>query len=259
MDGVFYSEISDTRIGWLNTLISTLDTAGELVNIDSLSITSTAGYTDASNKHKNAIQDIGFVGVNQYLAAITNIDFDGYHPAGLLDADRIATPVPSLLADKSDLMTDFISGVWLGANAVGATTISAQRGVRESASGGIILIRQNGSSQIEVFAASGSGLVNGAETRPANGFYGTVRDGGNIRLVKNDTVVASSSVAAVAMSPGTNIRTQSAANYNNNGTIQFRWAGLMKAHIFAKYTTMNKTTVMNAMTTFLNDWLTSAT
>lgn len=256
MDGVFYSPISTTRVGWLNTLITTLDTAGELVNIDSLTITSTAGYTDASNKHKNAIQDIGFVGVNQYLAAIANIDYDGYHPAGLLDTDRIAAPVPSLLADKSNLSNDFISGAWLGANAVAASTTSAQFGVRESAAGGIILIRQI-ASQIEVFAASGSGLLDGTETRPANAFYGAVRDAGNVRLVKNDTVVASAAIAAVAMSPGTNIRTLSGANYNNNGTIQFRWAGVMKARIFAKYTTMNKTTVMNAMNTFLTDWLTN--
>lgn len=257
MAGVYYNRISTTRIGWLSTLATTLDSAGELENIDSLSFHSTAGYTDATNKHKNSFQDIGFIATNQTIAPVAQFDYDGFHPAGLSDSDRIACAIPSLLADKSNLSNDFISGIWLGANLVAATTAAAQHLVRESAAGGIIGIHQNGSSQIGAFAASGAGTYDGTETRPANGFYAAVRDGGTQRLFKNSTQVDSDVVAAVAMNPGANLRSYSVANWNNNGTIQQRWAGTVKATMFAKYTTMNLSTVVGAVDTFLADWLTS--
>lgn len=257
MTGVFYSRISETRMGWLNTFIETLDGAGELENIDSLEITSTAGYTDVSNQHKNAVQDLGFLSVNAYGSAISHVTYAGYQTAGLLDSDRISAAPLTLLADKANLSNDFIFWISMGANLVGATTTSCQHGVRESASGGIVMIRQTGSSTIGIFGASTTELTNGAETRPANGFYGAVRDGGNQRLIKNDTVVASSAVAAVALSPGTAIRSATLSNYNNNGTIANRFAGVFYARGFGKYTTMNKTTFVNALNTFLADWLTN--
>lgn len=257
MAGVYYNRISTTRIGWLSTLATTLDSAGELENIDSLSFHSTAGYTDATNKHKNSFQDIGFIATNQTVAAVAQFDFDGFHAAGLSDSDRIACAIPSLLADKSNLSNDFISGIWLGANLVAATTAAAQHLVRESAAGGIIGIQQTGLSTIAAFAASGAGTTDGTETRPANAFYAAVRDGGTQRLFKNSTQVDSDVVAAVAMNPGANLRSYSVANYNNNGTIQQRWAGVAKATMFAKYTTMNLSTVVGAVDTFLADWLTN--
>jgi hypothetical protein len=255
--GTFYNRISSTRIGWINTLVNTLESGGDLEWIDSFQVTSTAGYTDATNKHKNAMQDLGFIANNQILAAVGQFSETGFNPSGLVDSDRIACTPLSLLADKADLTSDFITGFWMGSNAVGATTASAQHLVRESPAGGIAGIHQNGSSQIVAYATSGAGVADGTETRPANAFYGAVRDGGNVRLVKNSTVVASSAIAYNALNPGSSIRTFSIANYNNNGTIQQRWAGNFKAQMVANYTNINLADVVPAVDTFLADWLTN--
>jgi hypothetical protein len=255
--GIFYSKISATRVGWLNTYLTALDSNGDLELIDQLSITSTAGYTDATNKYKNAIQDIGFISSNQCFAAVANFDYDGYHPQGLIDTDRIGSSPLTLIADKINLSTNFQVGIFLGSNAVGATTASAQRLVRESVAGALAGIRQNGSNQIEVYAASASPTTDGTETRPANGYYAAVRDGANQKLVKNTTEVDSDPTAATAFSPGSNVRGLPAPDYNNNGTIQNRWAGVIKATIIADYQNIDQANVVNSTNAFLADWLTN--
>lgn len=258
MVGVFYNRISSTRIGWLDTFITTLNTAGELQNIDSFEICSNAGYTDGTNFWKNAIQDLGFISSNgNPNGGSAIIDHEGFKPAGLADIDRLQHTPFTLLCDKALAATDFIYGVFLGSNAVAATVTAAQQGSRESAAGAIVLIRQTGVSTIGIFAGSATALTDGTETRPANAFYGAVRDGGNQRLVREDVVVTSAAAAATAFSPGATPRLIHSANYNSDGSIQTRWAGVYKARVLAKYTTMNKTTFINACNGFFSDWLTN--
>lgn len=256
--GAMYSRISTTRMGYLDTLLT--DLGSEFQNMDSLQFTTTAGYTDASNKHKNALTDLGFINVPSILSAASQFSHDGWSPAGLVDSDRIAVTPISLLADKALLDSDALFGLYITLNIVAATTASSLHAVRESASGAIYMVRQTGSSTVGIVAGCGVELTNGTDTRPtADHFWGAARDGGNQRLIKDATVVASAAQAATAMSPGTNVRSLSVGNYNNNGTIQQRWAGKVTWRILAKYTTMDKTAVMNAMSSFMTNWLQNIT
>jgi hypothetical protein len=256
--GAMYSRISETRMNYLDTLIS--DLGGEFENIDSLEFTTTAGYTDVTNKHKNALPDIGFINVNSILSPVAQFSYDGWSPAGLVDSDRIAVAPLSLIADKALLDSDALFGLYITANAVGATTASSLHAVRESASGAIYMVRQTGSSTVGIVAGCGVEMTNGTDTRPtADHFWGAARDSGNQMIIKDASIVATSAQAATTMSPGSNVRSCSLGNYNNNGTIQQRWAGKVTWRILAKYSTMNKTTVMNAMSSFMTNWLQNIT
>lgn len=255
--GLYYNRISANRMGWINTLFNAWEAAGYLDDIDYYNVSSTAGFDNAgTDGWKNAIQDFGFVSVNSYPAPTDNVTYDGFKPEGSLDGDRMSLSPPTLIVNFADLSTDFLFGIHVSLNAVGATTNATQGGVRESAAGGIILIRQTGSSAIGVFAASTVETTNNTETRPTNGIYMAGRNGGTQELWKGATLVDSDPVAYVAPNPGANIRGMAIGNYNSNGTIQSKWAGATALSFLIKNTTINKTTWNNANLNFLSNWLT---
>lgn len=255
--GLLYNRISSTRIGWLDSHFENWEASGYIDDIDQYCVSSTAGYTDAANKWKNSVIDFGFVAVNSFGDA-THADYDGYHFAGLSDADRVNIAPMSLIGNFVNFSTDFLYGVHVGVNATAATTAATQHGALESAAGGRIQILQTGSSTIGVYAASTTATTDGTETRPtAGGIYMAGRNDGTQELWKGDVLVDSDAVAAVALSPGANIRVSTVGNFNNNGTIQLRWAGVSALSFLIENDAINKTTWNTYNTTFLSNWLTN--
>lgn len=258
--GLFYSRISSTRMGWLNNFFTALNTSGDLINLDAFRITSTAGYTEASNKHKNALLDLGFLSVAQILSTAAQFSHDGWSPAGLIDSDRIAFNPISLEADKANLTTNAWVFEYITLNLVGATTASTLHGVRESAAGALYRIRQTGASTIGITAGSATETTNGTDTRPtADNLWGAGRDGGDQVGTKNASEFVRAAVAATALNPGANVRSMSLGNLNNNGTIQERWAGKVLIRGLAPFS-INKTNIMSAINTLISDgWFTNVT
>jgi hypothetical protein len=256
--GKLYSRISTARMDILQLFVNDLGSDYEFQ--DSLQFTSTAGYTDATNKHKNALADFASLPSNQILSTAAQFSHDGWSPAGLIDADRIASTPISLFADKSNLTTDAWMYIYITANAVGATTASTQHGVRESPAGALFRIRQTGASLIGIMAGSASETTNGTDTRPtADHLWGAGRDGGDQVGTKDAGEFVRAAVAATALNPGANVRSLSLGNINNNGTIQERWAGKVLLRGFARFS-INHTTFNTAITNLIaNGWFTNIT
>lgn len=262
--GTMYWRISTTRKGWLNTFVTTLETAGLLEQIDSLLIPANAGDNTGGVGWKNCVQDFAFIS-NHTPADQLNFDdytYQGYFPDGLSDAERISNTPITLAVDKANLSNDFFVGVYIISNATSSGTAAAPFGGRESAAGGIVLIRQNAAGNIGVFAGSTTETTDSSETAFTSGLYWLARNAGNQLLGKDTTTKQNAAVAAAALSPGANIRGIALGNYNNNGTIQLRWAGGVKAFIIAKWTTISSSnnlssTLKTALDDFLALWLTN--
>lgn len=123
-------------------------------------------------------------------------------------------------------------------------------------------MRQNAAGNIGVFMGSTVETTDSSETAFVSGLYWGARNAGNQLFGKDTTTKQNAAVAAVALAPGANIRGLSLGNYNNNGTIQFRWAGGVKAFMIAKWTTISSSnnlssTFKTALDAFLADWLTN--
>lgn len=253
-----YWRISGARIVMIDKFVRDLESAGYLDQIDSLLIPANAGDDTDGVGWKNCVQDWAFL-ANHIPADLLNFsDYTttGYYPDGLADAERISSTPITLTADKANLSNDFGVGIFLDTNAVSAGTAAAPFGIRESAAGGIVLIRQNAAGNIGVFAGSTTETTDATENRFADSSdYWLARSSGNQLLIKNGVTVKTEAVAAAALNPGANIRGFSLGNYNNNGTIQLRWAGGVKAKIFFKYTTVNVSTLRTIINDFLALWL----
>jgi len=154
-------------------------------------------------------------------------------------------------------------GIFLASNAVSSGVAAAPFGSRESAAGGIVLMRQNAVGNIGVFASSTTETTDSSETAfVGNALYWLARNAGNQLFGKDTTTKQNVAVAYAAPNPVANIRGLSLGNYNMNGTIQLRWAGGVKAFVIAKWTTMSSSnnisaTFKTAMDTFLANWLTN--
>lgn len=259
---LMYWRISGARLIMIDKFVRDLESAGYLDQIDSLLIPANAGDDTDGVGWKNCIQDWGFIANHIPADQLNFSDYTttGYYPDGLADAERISSSPMTLTVDKANLSNDFTVGIFLDTNAVGAGTAAAPHGIRESAAGGIVLIRQNAAGAIGCFAASTAetlDTVNVETTFAGSSDYWVARSSGTQLLIKNGSTVGSGSVAAAALAPGANIRGASLGNYNNNGTIQLRWAGGVKAKIVARYTTVNVSTLRGIINEFLALWLTS--
>lgn len=259
-----YWRISTTRKGWLDTFITTLETAGLLEQLDSLLVPANAGDDTDGVGWKNCIQDFAFISNHSPADTLnyTDYTYQGYFPDGLADAERISNTPITLAVDKANLSNDFFVGIYLASNAVSSGTAAAPFGVRESAAGGIVLMRQNAAGNIGVFAGSTVETTDATETAFTSGLYWLARNSGNQLFGKDTTTKQNAAVAAAALSPVANVRGLSIGNYNSNGTIQLRWAGGVKAFVIAKWTTISSSnnlssTFKNALDAFLADWLTN--
>lgn len=248
--GLHYDQISNTRIGYINNDL-VLPLGNSIYEYDELRF-----FSDCAADDRNAVVD--FAGLSPaVLVATPGVSYDGITTNGT--SQYISVGVRSLTYNKSS-ESDFITGVFMGtvSSAAGGSDRAAF-GVRESASGGITLLNQRSTSQIGVLAASTSGTLYSSETKFANdSFYALYRNSGDHNLVKNTTPDTPATVTQVAHG-ATLLRGEAIGAYNNNTTVQQFLAAVFKAKITRKYTTMNLSTEVGAINSFLANWMTNIT
>lgn len=250
--GQMFSNITSTRQVWINDFVLALDAAGILYELDSLHIW--GALTSGISDWKNAVADWAMLSNGGSLNA-TDITPTGLALNGT--TSRGAVGQYSIFMDKALPLSDAIVGYFLIDNQTAAGTAAYLGGVRESAAGAIVAIRQNIASNIGIFGFTATESTDATETAFAdNSHYAVVRNGGNHMLIKNTTTVINAAVASTALSPGANIRSASVGVLNNNGALQAYITGKMGAEYCAKYSTFNVTAFYNAMNTLLANWLT---
>lgn len=248
--GSLYDNPSETRRGYIDTFITGLDNDNLLEEIDALYI-----FSDMNNNENNGYIDWAFRTPSAPVtgggsAVDMQLDEMGLDGLNSLSAGQI-----SVMADKAVIASDFIWGAYTGTyNDIAAGTTATLMGGRESASGGIFLVRQTSSSNIQMFGGGTTAVSDATDTKFQNNtHYAVVRDAGNVRFVKGTSIVTSSAIASVA--PGaTLIRGYRVGGYANNGTVaDFLDAGI-KAHYLAKYSTWSISNFDTHLTSFLTNW-----
>lgn len=248
--GMLWNNTTVVRRQYIDTLITDLISASLFTELDELHI-----YGTSHGDSNDTVIDWAFIhSASQSVNPV-------YSPDGVTfntTADqRVTGGWRSLFQDKSILASDFIAGVFNGINTTPAGTVGSLMGVRESAAGGIVLIRQTTGSAITVFAASVTGTTDATDTKFAdNSHYAVARSAGNQILIKNATVVKTEAVAATAMSQSA-IRGFAIGAYNVNGVISDEFSVTIKASYTAKYSTWNISTFQTIMDNFLALWLTN--
>lgn len=255
--GCDYFNPTGQRKQWLNQLAADLDAAGILVQLDSLHITSNEGSADTTNRYKNSTKDLAYVSSGAPTAAAMTL-YDGMLGNGTTES--WSAGVISMFSNKSNVESDFISGVFLVDNLDAAGTLGTLIGTRESATGSIVYLGQNAASQLDWCAGDGALDTDATETAFADGnHYAVARSaaGGtnNKHLIKNATVVRTVTRASAALAPGAGIRGSRGLAYNNNGTVQNFMNAKVSCIYTAKYNGFDLTSFVSIMNSFLSNWL----
>lgn len=163
---------------------------------------------------------------------------------------------PSRTIRNCDFASDFILGVRIKTNHASSTTAGDIMGVRESASGGMIEMGQQVSSQVYYRAGDATATTYTGITKFNNNkLYSVARNGSTKYLIEDITTLTSTTQAAVAMSP-TNVLGATLGARNNNGTIDAHINAQFVYSFTAKYTTFNLSSFYTACET-LNTALTA--
>lgn len=253
--GMLYHNITATRQTWINDFVLAMESAGLLSELDSLHIFGGIGG-DSANRFKNATIDWALLSPAGFTNAGVITD-----TCAVLDGStlRIAIGQYSIFMDKSNALTDFIAGVYILDNRSSAATLAYLFCTRESAAGGLIGVRQTGSSSLSIFGGAGTTSTDATEAALAdNAMYSVARSGGNQILIKNSTTVQSFAQAATALSPGSNVRAGAVGAINNDGTISGWINADLRMEYCAKFSTWNAAAFKTALDTLLTNWLTSA-
>lgn len=245
--GALYDNTTAAQRSTLNTWATDMEGFSLLTELDSLQVYSNMGLNE-----QNAYIDWGGtitgVPVNSPVYGPDYVDLDA------ASTQRISSGQPSVYFDKGALATDYIMGAYVRENRVAAGTVATLFGVRESASGGINLLRQTAGSVINFFAGSTTSSTNGAETKFAdNAYYALARSSGNQLLIKNSTIVQTSAAAAVAHG-ATLIRGLGVGVYNNNGTLADYFDGDIAYLHSSKYSTWDLTNFQTVMNNLMANW-----
>jgi hypothetical protein len=248
--GMHYDAISDTRKGYIQTLVSDLGSA--IWDYDALHV-----FSDCAADDRNAQIDWAFQAPSVLVGSPT-VAFGGITTNG---TSQYLSQGPQSLVFNKSLESDFMKGYFLGTvNSVAGGADRAAGGSRENGSGGITLANQRSTSQLGVLAASTSGTLSSSETKFAdNSHYAIFRTGGDHGIIKNGSIVTQATVAAVAIGASA-LRGDTVFAYNNNTTIQqflaVTGAGL---NYTRRYTTANLSAEHTALSNFLANWLTNVT
>jgi hypothetical protein len=249
--GNLYDNTSSARREFIDTWVADMEGASLLTELDVLHV-----HADMNTGNRqNGFIDWGFITT---AAEVNNAVYD-YSGVDLTAASsqRISSGQPSVFMDNAIMASDFICGTFIDTNSIAAGTVATLFGVRESASGGIILLRQTAANVINFFAGSTTSSTNGAETAFANNaHYALARSAGDQILIKDGSIVQTSAAAAVAPS-ATVIRSLAIGAYNFNGTVADYFDGKLKATYVARYSTWNISTFNTIMNNFFTNWLTT--
>lgn len=245
--GSFYNPISDTRKGFIQTLVNDLGPA--IWEYDELRFWSNCAADDRN-------VGVDFAGLAPtILAGSPTVGYDGVVTNGT--SQYLSVGPQSLIYDKSS-ESDFINAVRMGtvSSAAGGADRAAI-GIRENV--GITLLNQRSVSQLGVLAAATSGDLTASETKFANNaWYGAFRSGGDHGITKDAAIVLQATRAMVAHA-ASSLRGKAYGAYNNNTTVQQHLAAQFLAAIQRKYTTMNLSTEFTALNNFCSNWFTNIT